>query len=273
MRRAKVILLLFVMQLSFNLNAQQPANARSTTMNLWLPEQVPYLNPIRPKQIQYCIGNGILAALAEPSGQWNALIGPGYGAGKGWTEKEVVLSETLQLVVDGKPSPVRAEMKRARKTGIFYGTGVIGDIRYHLIDHARFDDSWLSRLVLLENTSASSRHHVIVQALLRNAEAPLKDALGNPCGYKNHKVIITFTDLATTSSPDGDTISIAAMLEPGGSHHRRTGAGPGRRGPGCHQDQPIRRRRIHGYADNVPGGLHSRLLDGPARALSDRPFP
>lgn len=196
------------------LSAKPTAAVQSTAMKLQLPEQVPYLNPMRPKQTQYCIGNGVLAVVADPAGGWNDLIGPGYGG------RKRQLAETIQLIVDGKPIRINVEMKRARKTGVFYGVGVGGDIRYHLIDHARFGDSWLSRSVLLENISPSAKHSVAVQACLRNATGTLKGTNENASGYRSGNVAVTFTDLATTVSSDGNTITSAvATLEPGGTHH------------------------------------------------------
>ena len=188
------------------------AMAGGPILGLKLPEQVPYLNPIRPKQVQYCLGNGIVAALADPDGKWNQLFGPGYGG------KNAVLNETLDLIVDGKPAGIKFEMKRARKTGVFYASTVIGDIHCLLIDNARFGDPWLSRLILVENTSSTAAHDVVVQAALHGAQAALKDHKSIPCGYKCNGVAVTFTDPGATVSADANTIATApAHLLPGAS--------------------------------------------------------
>src|SRR5215469_13506109 len=76
-----------------------------------LPPQVRYLNP----REDFFMGNGYAGAGGPGDGSWNFLVGPDY------TCPNYLQREEIRLVVDGKESPITMDVRRARKTGIFYG--------------------------------------------------------------------------------------------------------------------------------------------------------
>jgi hypothetical protein len=203
--------------------------------NVVLPDQVPYLNP---KQ-RYPLGNGVAMAVGEANGQWSQLSGPGY------TTPNFINSESLTLEVDGIVEPLSMEMKRAAKTGIYYGYAVRGDLQVRLIDYACPGEFWLSRLILIDNTSTKDVHDVRVRAIVAPKTAAgytpwlVKDSDQKRCGVAiqadttvtipsngenniaNRSVIISFTDPATTARVDDRTYTIEAPLRriaPGGSY-------------------------------------------------------
>jgi hypothetical protein len=64
--------------------------------HIFLPDQVPYLNP----KNRYPVGNGVAMAVGEPDGRWSQLCGPGYST------PNFINAENLFLEVDGVESPL-----------------------------------------------------------------------------------------------------------------------------------------------------------------------
>jgi hypothetical protein len=204
--------------------------------HILLPEQVPYLNTPQ----RYPVGNGVVMAVGEASGIWGQqLAGPGY------TSPNFITLETLALEIDGVEKPLRVEMKRARETGIYYGFTVCGDLQVRLIDYARWGQPWISRLVMIDNTSKAVSHELRIKAkVLPKAEAEIthglvKDANHEDCGMAikadtsvmmriggknmtNKSVVISFTDPAGTASLSGNTYILETNLTriaPGASYN------------------------------------------------------
>jgi hypothetical protein len=188
-----------------------------------LPPQVPYLNvPAR-----YPVGNGVVAAVGGPTGQWQQLCGPGY------TTPNFINEENLFVDVDGVESPLRLEMKRAAKTGVFYGLASRGDLDICVVDYTFAGQPWISRLVVIKNTSATVSHTAVIRASvipmtgLGYSQALVSDAAGHPCGFTiqadtsigvnwgganavDKAVIIAFNDPAGTAFMDGQNAKIQA---------------------------------------------------------------
>src|ERR1700722_9487683 len=121
-----------------------------------LPPPVPYLNA----RENFFIGNGYAAGGGAGDGTWNFLTGPDY------TCPNYLQSEELKLVVDGVEQSLTMDVHRARKTGIFYGTKTVGDLKVNLIDYALMGQPWVGRMVRIENTSSSASHSVSVRAYI-----------------------------------------------------------------------------------------------------------
>lgn len=119
-----------------------------------LPEPVPYLNATE----DYFVGGGVAAGGGAANGTWNFLTGPDY------TCPNYLGREEIHLVVDGVEQNMTMQMHRARKTGIFFGTKTLGDLKVRLVDYALNGEPWVARLVLVENQSGSVAHTVSVQA-------------------------------------------------------------------------------------------------------------
>ncbi|MCE0499324.1 MAG: hypothetical protein LV481_15395 [Methylacidiphilales bacterium] len=236
-----------------NATASQTTNASSPPPpknlgHIPLPEQVPYLNTPQ----RYPVGNGVAMAVGEATGEWSQLAGPGY------TSPNFITSEALTLEIDGVEQPLRVEMKRARETGVYYGFTVCGDLQVRLIDYACWGQPWISRLVMIDNTSGAVSHSVRIKAMvLPKAGAGMthwlvKDADNEDCGIaikadasvwmpsggKNvadKSVVIAFTDPAGTAVLGSNSCTLATKLTeiaPGGSynaalgHYFRQGAAP-----------------------------------------------
>jgi hypothetical protein len=239
-------ILLSIALLSRAASADTPAQSWPNQQELHegrlsLPDQVPYLNT---KQ-RYPLGNGVAMAVGEPTGEWSQLTGPGYST------PNFLNSETLTLNVDGVKEPLSLEMKRARETGVYYGIANCGDLRVRLIDYACWGQPWLSRLMLIDNTSRTAGHDVRITVRvhpktgLGMSNWLVKDAHQNFCGMAikadtsvdinggfggknvaNKSVVIAFTDPAGRASVDGETYSLEAAphrLAPGGSFHLTVG--------------------------------------------------
>ena len=127
-----------------------------------LPPQVPYLNP----REDFFLGNGCAAGGGAGDGTWNFLVGPDY------TCPIYLQREEIRLVVDGTEQPLVMDVHRARKTGIFYGAAVVGDLRVYLIDYAPMGESWVARMVRVENLSRSASHNVSVRAYILPVKGP-----------------------------------------------------------------------------------------------------
>jgi hypothetical protein len=233
----------FLVSICFGLASILPAAAAPPASpapknlgHIFLPDQVPYLNP----KNRYPVGNGVAMAVGEPDGDWSQLCGPGY------TTPNFIHSENLTLEVDGVEKPLNLEMKRAAKTGIFYGYAVQGDLQVRLIDYACPGEFWISRMVMIDNTSAKDAHDVRLRATVAPrtdagyTQWLVQDADHHGCGVgiladttisippnndKNlakRSVLISFADPATTAHADGSTFTIEAPpahLAPGGSYH------------------------------------------------------
>jgi hypothetical protein len=174
-----------------------------------LPAQVPYLNTPQ----HYPLGNGMGMAVGGATGEWEQLAGPDY------TTPNFINSETLSLEVDGVELPLHAEMKRGRETGIYWGGLTRGDLRIYLVDFALRGQPWVTRLVMIDNTSATASHDVRLRANTHPRSETgmsngfVKDVSGNRCGLfiqadpsvevpwggggeTNRSVVIAFSDTA-----------------------------------------------------------------------------
>jgi len=204
-------------------------------VSILLPGQVPYLNT---KQ-RYPVGNGVAFAVGEATGEWSQLAGPGY------TSPNFIHSESLTLEMDGAKIPLQMEMKRARETGVYYGYTVCGDLQVRLIDCASWGQPWISRLLMIDNTSRTASHELQVSAtILPEAGAGIthwlvKDADNEVCGIAvkadksvripaggynitDKSVVISFTDPASTASLGGGIYTLETKLTglaPGGSYN------------------------------------------------------
>jgi hypothetical protein len=121
-----------------------------------LPEQVAYLN----KCEDFFIGNGLVGGGGTGNGTWNFLVGPDY------TCPNYLRSEEVRLVVDGVEQSLTMDVHRARKTGVFYGTRTIGDLKVYLIDYVVVGKPCVARLIRIENESHDRPHTVSVQAYI-----------------------------------------------------------------------------------------------------------
>jgi len=186
-----------------------------------LPPQQPLLNvPHR-----YPIGNGVAAAICGPTGQIETVFGPGY------TTSDLIGHEDILIDVDGDELPLRVDMKRAAGTGVFYGAASRGDIDIGLVDFACWGQPWISRLIVLKNTSSTAKHTVVVRDSIvprtdqGYTSAPATDAAGKAAGFTvqadtstgvpfggnnpvDKSVVIAFSDSASTAAADGTNAAI-----------------------------------------------------------------
>jgi hypothetical protein len=142
-----------------------------------LPPQVPYLNT----REDFFLGNGCAAGGGAGDGTWNFLVGPDY------TCPNYLQREEIRLVVDGTEQRLVMDVHRARKTGVFYGVATVGDLRVYLIDYAPMGETWVARMVRVENLSHSAGHHLSVRAYI----LPIKSAgrSKKECGKPGHYLI------------------------------------------------------------------------------------
>jgi hypothetical protein len=186
-----------------------------------LPPQLPYLNvPMR-----YPVGNGVVAAVCGPTGQWQQVCGPGY------TTSNFISSEDLLVDVDGIELPFRVEMKRAARTGVFYGVATRGDLDIGVVDYACVGQPWISRLIVIKNTSATASHAVVIHdGIVPRTDggythALVADSASHPVGFTiqadtsigvpfggnnsvNKSVVIAFCDPAGVASVDGQGATV-----------------------------------------------------------------
>jgi hypothetical protein len=190
-----------------------------------LPPQVPYLNT----RHRYPVGNGVAMAVGEANGQWSQLAGPGF------TTPNFIESEDLTLEIDGVVQPLQVEMKRAEKTGIYYGFKPCHDLQVHLIDYAPRGQSRISRLVLIDNVSPTASHDVRVRAMVQPRMASgmteefAQDANQQRCGVfiqadtttevpwggktiANKSVVISFTEPGGTAFRNGNIYTVETRL-------------------------------------------------------------
>ena len=132
------------------------AQADEITAKVSLPPQVHYLNT----REDFFMGNGYAGAGGPGDGTWNFLVGPDY------TCPNYLKREEIRLVVDGTEQPLTMDVHRARKTGVFYGTGTNGDVKVTLIDYALLGEPCVARMVQVENLSSHDQHDVSVRAYI-----------------------------------------------------------------------------------------------------------
>ena len=130
----------------------------AASAELQLPPPVPYLSA--PEE--YFLGNGTVAGGGAVDGVWKFLAGPDY------TCPNYLSREEIRLNVDGVEQPLTVAMHRARETGYFYGVETNGDLKITLIDYALTNESWLGRLVTVENESHSNTHVVGISAAIQS---------------------------------------------------------------------------------------------------------
>jgi hypothetical protein len=186
-----------------------------------LPPQQPLLNVAT----RYPIGNGVAVAICGPEGEIETVFGSGY------TTSDLVQREDLLLDVDNNELPLRVDMRRAAKTGVFYGFASRGDIDIGLVDFACAGQPWISRLIVVKNTSTTKSHDLII----RDSIAPrtdsgytyglVLDAAGNHAGFKvqadtsigvpfggnnpvDKSVVIAFNDPASSADVNGQDASV-----------------------------------------------------------------
>jgi hypothetical protein len=195
-----------------------------------LPPQRPLLNaPSR-----YAIGNGVCALVAGPDGSLQASFGPGY------TTSDLGKHEDFFLNVDGTETPLHVDMKRAAKTGVYYGAASLGDLDVGIVDYAVRGEPSISRLILFKNHSATShtisvRDHITPCTGKGYKNNLALDASGDATGFAihadtsigvpycgtnpmNQTEVIAFNDSASTAATDGDGASLKSkpvVLAPG----------------------------------------------------------
>lgn len=121
-----------------------------------LPDPVLWL----AKPEDFFFGNGVAGGGGAGDGTWNFLVGPDY------TCPNYLNREEIRLVVDGTEQTIPMKVHRARETGVFYGTARAGDLKIRLLDYGPHNESWLGRLLTIENTSASTAHQFSARAYL-----------------------------------------------------------------------------------------------------------
>lgn len=120
-----------------------------------LPKQVPYLGPLEMN----FMGSGIAGAGGNTDGIWDYLIGPDY-SGNNFIE-----SEHITAIIDGTPHVLGKEIRRAGGTGMFYSVMNIDGLSVYLIDFAKMNEPYVTRLVMIDNYSDKA-HTVAVHASL-----------------------------------------------------------------------------------------------------------
>jgi hypothetical protein len=121
-------------------------------------------------------------AVGNVAGDWSQLAGPGY------TTPNLIDSEQLTLETDGDEQPLHFEMKRAAQTGVYYGVAARGDLQIVLVDYTCFGQPWLSRLLVINNLSATTSHDVRVRNVITPSAAAgmthglVADRNQNRCG-------------------------------------------------------------------------------------------
>jgi len=197
--------------------------------------ELPPLQPLLNEPHRYPIGNGVAVAVCGPEGQIETVFGPGY------TTSDLVAQEILFVNVDGQESPLRVNMARAAKTGVFYGAASAGDLDVGVIDFACAGQPWISRLIVIKNTSSAASHAVVVRDVItpfttggytngtvedtaKNAAGLLAQAdtsMGVPYGGNNpvdKSVVISFSDPGATATSDAQSASVQTstmQLAPG----------------------------------------------------------
>lgn len=109
---------------------------------------VPYHNTC---QDQYFFGNSIVGASGLPDGTWTFVIGPDY------TCPNFISSEKLYILCSGTRIDFDLQMKRIRKTGIFFGESEQNGFRLSVFDFAPPEKPLLIRLLAVEDLTLQNR--------------------------------------------------------------------------------------------------------------------
>ena len=199
-----------------------------------LPAQQPLLNVAH----RYPVGSGAVMAVCGPTGQIETVFGPGY------TTSDLLSHEDILIDVDGNEEPLRVEMKRAAGTGVFYGVASIGDMDVGVIDFTCENQLWISRLIVLKNTSATTKHSVGVQDKIAGFDfrayknTLAKDSAGAPAGFSaqadtsigvswvgnnpvDKAVVVAFNEPDATAVLNGVKATLqskAVVIAPGAQH-------------------------------------------------------
>ena len=198
---------------------------------------LPPLQPLINEPHRYPVGNGVAVAVCKPDGQIETVFGPGYSA------PDLVGGEYLVVNLDNKELPFRVAMRRAAGTGVFYGAASRGDLAIGVVDFACEGQPWISRMIVIRNTSATVSHTVTV----RDAILPLTaggcthsvalDAAGKPSGILaggdgGKSVLIAFNETSGTAASNARDAMVETppmQLPPGSkrevtlTHYFRTG--------------------------------------------------
>ncbi len=123
-------------------------------------ETVPYLGPQEP----YFLGNGTVGAGGGVDGVWDFLIGPDY------TSPNFIKSESIEVAVDGRFEPLRLEMHRVRKSGVFVGTVTTHGCAVTISDFSVQSAGWVGRTIRIVNKT-SEVHTISVSARIEPMNA------------------------------------------------------------------------------------------------------
>ena len=213
--------------------APRPATM-PTIDGVTLPPQQPLLNvPHR-----YPVGNGAVMAVCGPAGQIETAFGPGY------TTSDLLGHENILINLDGNDQPLRIGMKRAAGTGVFYGVTSVGDIDVGVVDFTCQNQLWISRLIVLKNSSSTASHAVVVRDNIAAypyggwTNSLAMDSAGIPAGFVaqagtsvgvswvgnnpvDKSVVVAFNDPAATAVLKGTNASLQTKsipLPPGAQH-------------------------------------------------------
>jgi hypothetical protein len=130
---------------------------RVVTMPAIAGVSLPPLQPLLNPSARYVMGNGVGMVVCDPDGEIETAFGAGY------TTSDLVKHEDILVDLDNIEMPLRVDMKRAAGTGVFYGVASRGDLDIGIVDYACQGEPWISRLILLKNSSGSTSHTVIVR--------------------------------------------------------------------------------------------------------------
>ena len=143
---------------------------------------LPPLQPLLNGAHRYPVGNGVVAGVFGPDGQIETVYGPGY------TTSDLIAHEELFIRLDGPEEALRVDMRRAARTGLYYGATSRGDLDIGVVDFACAGQPWISRLLVIKNRSTTATHAIVV----RDAITPhttkgythglVRDAASNPVG-------------------------------------------------------------------------------------------
>ena len=92
-----------------------------------LKEQVEYHNSAKDA---YFFGNNVVGASATQNGEWTFLIGPDY------TSPNYVSSIKLFVNINGEDIPLEFNMRRIRKSGVFFGAANLNNHKIYVWDFA-----------------------------------------------------------------------------------------------------------------------------------------
>jgi hypothetical protein len=133
-----------------------------------LPAQVPYLGPMEKN----FFGNGIAGAGGDTKGVWDYLIGPAYSS------VSFIEEEKVSITLNGKDYPLCKDIKRARGTGIFYGSVDIEGITCSLVDFANQNTPFVTRAIFMKNMTGEPVKIVVKANLKPSSFTRIKKPLG-----------------------------------------------------------------------------------------------